>query len=364
MTGSGEPPGAGAAGRLEPVDGRPVTTLPGGHRPVTVVSVPATLRAQFFPDRVGDRLTTVTDATLVDDHAALTRTDLAPLLARAEVLVTSWSVPRLDAALLDRAPALRLVAHTGASVKPFVTPEVFARGITVTQAGQGMARSVAEVALAFTLALLHQTPRFDHALRGGTTWSRAEQAPPRHEILGCPVGVVGASRTGRAYLELVRALGAETSVYDPTLTTADAAALGVRLVGLDELLAGSRIVALHAPTLPETRHLLGARELALLPDGAGLVNTARSWLVDEAALVVELSRGRIDAALDVFDEEPLPTGHPLRALANVLLTPHQAAGTVQGRRRQGEIVVDEIIRYVTGRPLAHAVTPEMLAHTG
>ncbi|MCW3819140.1 hydroxyacid dehydrogenase [Micromonospora sp. DR5-3] len=341
-----------------------MTTLPGGYRPVTVVSVSAALRAQFFPDRIGDRLTTLTDATLIDDHAALTRDGLAPLLARAEVLVTSWGVPRLDAALLDRAPALRLVAHTGASVKPFVTPELFARGITVTQAGQGMARSVAEVALAFTLALLHQTPRFDHALHTGTSWRQAEQAPPRHEILGCPVGVVGASRTGRAYLELVRALGAEVSVYDPTLAAADAAALGARLVSLDELLAGSRIVALHAPTLPETRHLLGARELALLPDGAGLVNTARSWLVDEAALVAELSGGRIDAALDVYDEEPLPTGHPLRALPNVLLTPHQAAGTVQGRRRQGEIVVDEIARYVAGRPLAHAVTPELLTRTG
>ncbi|MER7271501.1 hydroxyacid dehydrogenase [Micromonospora carbonacea] len=359
MAGSGEQ--RAAAG---PAGGPPVTPPTGVRRPVTVVSVSAALRAQFFPDRVGDRLAATTDATLVDDHAALTGVDLASVLARAEVLVTSWGVPRLDAALLDRAPALRLVAHTGASVKPFVTAELFARGVTVTQAGQGMARSVAEVALTFTLALLHQTPRFDHALHAGAGWHRAEQAPPRHEVLGCPVGVVGASRTGRAYLELVRALGAEVSVCDPTLTPADAARLGARLVGLDELLAGSRIVALHAPTLPETRHLLGARELALLPDGAGLVNTARSWLVDEAALVAELARGRIDAALDVFDEEPLPTGHPLRGLPNVLLTPHQAAGTVQGRRRQGEIVVDEIVRYASGRPLAHAVTPELLARTG
>ncbi|MEU4569132.1 hydroxyacid dehydrogenase [Micromonospora sp. NPDC023956] len=339
---------------------------PGGatRRPVAVVSVPPPLRAQFFPDRVGERLAAVAECTLLDGHTVLTHPGLAPVLARAEVLVTSWGVPRLDANLLDRAPALRLVAHTGASVKPFVTDEVFARGVAVTQAGQGMARPVAEVALAFTLALLHRLPRFDHALHTGAEWHAAEAAPPRHELLGCPVGVVGASRTGRAYLELVRLLGAEVTVADPTLTSADAAALGARLVGLDELLAGSRIVALHAPTLPETRHLIGARELALLPDGAGLVNTARSWLVDEAALVDELTSGRIDAALDVFDDEPLPVGHPLRSLPNVLLTPHQAAGTVQGRRRQGEIVVDEIVRYATGQPLAHAVTPDLLARMG
>ncbi|WP_218106604.1 hydroxyacid dehydrogenase [Micromonospora pallida] len=331
---------------------------------MTVVDVPRPLRAQFFPDRVGERLAAVAECTLLDEPGALTHPGLAPVLARAEVLVTTWGVPRLDADLLDRAPALRLVAHTGASVKPFVTGELFARGVAVTQAGQGMARAVAEVALAFTLALLHRLPRVDHALHAGAEWHVAEAVPPRHELLGCPVGVVGASRTGRAYLELVRLLGAEVSVADPTLTPADAAALGARLVALDELLAGSRIVALHAPTLPETRHLVGARELALLPDGAGLVNTARSWLVDEAALVAELATGRIDAALDVFDDEPLPVGHPLRALPNVLLTPHQAAGTVQGRRRQGEIVVDEIVRYAAGRPLAHAVTPELLARLG
>ncbi|MEV4136937.1 hydroxyacid dehydrogenase [Dactylosporangium sp. NPDC049742] len=327
--------------------------------PVTVVSVPPALRDQFFPAEVGARLAEVADCVLVDDHAAA-----AQWLPRAEVLVTAWGFPRLDAGLLDLAPRLRLVAHTGASVKPFVTDGVFDRGIAVTQAGQGMARSVAEVALAFTLALLHRLPRFDHALHAGAAWDAAEQAPPRDEILGCPVGVVAASRTGRAYVSLVRALGAEVTLADPTLSASEAAALGVRLAGLDEVLAGSRIVALHAPVLPETRHLLGARELALLPDGAGLVNTARSWLVDEAALVAELSTGRIDAALDVFDDEPLPSGHPLRALPNVLLTPHQAAGTVQGRRRQGAIVVEEIARYAAGRPLAHAVTRQLLTRMG
>jgi phosphoglycerate dehydrogenase-like enzyme len=116
------------------------------------------------------------------------------------------------------------------------------------------------------------------------------------------------------------------------------------------------VVALHAPSLPETHHLIDARRLALLPDGAGLVNTARSWLVDEAALLAEVRTGRIDAALDVFDDEPLPTDHPLRGLPNVLLTPHHAAGTVEGRLRQGGIVVDEVERLLRGEGLRHAVT--------
>jgi phosphoglycerate dehydrogenase-like enzyme len=315
--------------------------MPGS--PDTLVCVPPAVRSAVFPSGVGG-------ARLLDDPAGL-----ADALPGTEVLVTSWGMPVLDAALLDRAPDLRLVAHIGASVKFFVTDELFARGVRVTQAGQAMARPVAEVALAFTLSLLHQLPRFDHALHAGAEWTVAEQAPPQHEILGCPIGVVGASRTGRAYIELARALGARVSVSDPYVDGS---------VRLDELLASSRIVALHAPVLPETRHLLGARELALLPDGAGVVNTARSWLVDEDALLAELRTGRLDAAIDVFDSEPLPPDHALRGLPNVLLTPHQAAGTVEGRVRQGTIVLDEIERYRAGQPLRHEVTADMLARMG
>lgn len=313
--------------------------------PDTLVCVPSAVRAAVFPSGVGD-------ARLLDDPAGL-----ADALPGTEILVTGWGLPALGAELLDRAPNLRLVAHLGASVKFLVTEELFARGVRVTQAGQAMARPVAEVALAFTLSLLHQLPRFDHALHAGARWATAEQAPARHEILDCPIGVVGASRTGRAYLDLVRALGARVSISDPHCTDEP-------VLPLEDLLTSSRIVALHAPVLPETHHLLGARELALLPDGAGVVNTARSWLVDERALLAELRTGRLDAALDVFDDEPLPPDHEFRRLPNVLLTPHQAAGTVEGRARQGRIVLAEIDRYRAGQPLRHEVTPDQLPRIG
>lgn len=322
-----------------------------------LVAVPVALRAELFTEASAQRLAEAA-ASLGGGVAWL---DGGQALAdgtwpAARVLVTSWGQSPLDDALLARLPALTLVAHTGASVRPFVTDASFARGVAVTQAGQGMARSVAEVALTFTLALLHRVSRFDHALRTGVDWADAEAAPPRHEILGTTIGVVGASRTGRAYVELVRALGAHVLVHDPYLGADAAAALGVGLATVDDLLRRSRVVALHAPSLPETHHLIDARRLRLLPDGAGLVNTARSWLVDEAALVAELRTGRIDAALDVFDEEPLPTDHPLRTLPNVLLTPHHAAGTVEGRLRQGDIVVDEVARFAHGVPLLHGTT--------
>ncbi|MFF7249012.1 hydroxyacid dehydrogenase [Embleya sp. NPDC008237] len=338
-------------------------------RAVVVLAVPPGLRAEFFgmadptgPGGVAERLRAVADVVAVDDPADVDA--LRAALADADVLVSSWGMPRLTGELLAAAPRVGLLAHTGAAITPYVGADAFARGVRVTQAGQGMARSVAEVALAFTLALLHRIHRYDHALRGGDDWAAASVAPARHEVLGARIGVVGASRTGRAYIEVVRALGARVQVADPTLSAADAAELGVELVDLDRLLTSSRIVALHAPSLPATRHLIGARELALLADGAGLVNTARSWLVDERALLAELATGRIDAALDVFDREPLPVDHAFRALPNVLLTPHRAAGTVECRRRQGDIVLDEVERHLTGRALDHEVGPDALTRVG
>lgn len=328
--------------------------------PSLVAAVPEELMAEFFgPD---GRARLVVAAELLG--GSFLRVDALagiPDTSRTRVVVTSWGAPPFTAELLAALPRLGLIAHTGASVRALVTDAVFDREVLITQAGTGMARSVAEVSLAFTLALLHRVPRMHNALRDGSAWHQPESAGVQHEILGAPIAVVGASRTGRAYLELIRALGAEPLLVDPTLGARDAAALGAELAGLDEALTRARILALHAPSLPATHRMLGARELALMPDGAGLVNTARSWLVDETALLHELQTGRIDAAIDVFDEEPLPATSPLRRLPNVLLTPHRAAGTREGRLRQGRIVADEVEAFAQGVPLQHAVSRERLA---
>src|SRR5207247_759801 len=136
---------------------------------------------------------------------------------------------------------------------------------------------------------------------------------------GRTVGVIGASRIGRLVLPMLVANGFRVLLADPTLTVEDARAMNpsVELVELDELLVRSDVVSVHAPSLPETRHLLDDRRLGLLRDGAVLINTARGALVDTEALTRHCAAGRIDAFLDVTDPEPLPAGHPLFALPNV-----------------------------------------------
>lgn len=151
-------------------------------------------------------------------------------------------------------------------------------------------------------------------------------------------------------------------VYDPYVAETDP--LGPLCVALPELLASSDVVALHAPATEETRGLIGAAEIAAIRDGGLFVNTARPTIVDMDALYDAVASGRIDAALDVFDAEPLPGGDRWRALPNVLLTPHLAGATADSRRRAGRIVVDEVRRHLRGEPLVHALSRADLERMG
>ena len=145
-------------------------------------------------------------------------------------------------------------------------------------------------------------------------------------------------------------------LHRPFLTAAQAAGLGTELVPLDQLCRRSSIVSVHAPELPETRHLLDATHLAFLPDGATVVNTARGTLIDTDALTRECATGRLNACLDVTDPEPLPPGHPLLGLRNVLVTPHIAGAQGSEVRRLGAYAIAETERFVRGEPLQGLVT--------
>jgi phosphoglycerate dehydrogenase-like enzyme len=175
------------------------------------------------------------------------------------------------------------------------------------------------------------------------------------------VGIVGASHIGRRVLTLLRPFDLDALVFDPFLDAAGAAALGATDVPLDELLVRSDVVSLHAPSLPETRHLLDARRLALMRDGATLVNTARGALVETEALVRELVSGRIDAVLDTTEPEILPAESPLYTLPNVFLTPHVAGSLGSETRRMAVLAVEEIERFARGEPLLHGLRADDLA---
>jgi phosphoglycerate dehydrogenase-like enzyme len=336
-----------------------------GTRPHILVLPPPSLYRKLFSPETDARLRELGTITYNGDERDLTSADLAMRIGPADVCITGWRCPKFTDEVLAQAPRLKLIAHSAGSIKfmfPGDADAALARGFTVTTAAAAMGASVAEWCLMMTLLLLRPMHKIDAAMHARMEWKDLKGHGSGEELAAQRLGVIGAGHTGRHYIRLLRAMGVETAVYDPYLTEARAAQMEVeRVTSLDELLSSCRVIALHAPSTPQTYRMIGKREFALMKDGACFVNTARSQLVDQDAMLAELRTGRISAALDVFDEEPLPLDSPFRGLPNVILTPHLASHTVNTHFRQGEITVDEVQRFVKGEPLRYVVTPEMLA---
>jgi phosphoglycerate dehydrogenase-like enzyme len=285
-------------------------------------------------------------------------------LQGADGLVTSWGCSLSDRVI--EATSLKVIGHAAGTVK-WLPAAVWERGIAVTHAAPIIAIAVGEMALALTLACLRHVAEHDAAFRREGTRGDAALEPRllvSRSLHGLRVGIVGASSTGREFLKLLRAFGdVEVWLSDPYLSAEEAGDLGVRLSGLDELLAACDVVSLHCPSLPETRHLINARTLRLLKDGAVLINTARGALIDNDALVAELRTGRISAGLDVYLEtlktDEIPQS-PLRSLKNVVITPGIAgpAGTIT--KRMSVFIAEELERFFAGKPMAKQVTAAML----
>ncbi|MFD8226350.1 hydroxyacid dehydrogenase [Streptomyces massasporeus] len=330
------------------------------QRPQALFAMAAENVPQVFPPEVLARLRTSVD--IDPDLVAEDFTDPRVLdtLARTEILVTGWGCPRLDETVLAAAPRLRAVLHSAGSVKSFTTPGLRERGITVSSAAAANALPVAEYTLAMILLagkdVLAARDRLRTA-RTSTGWGLV----PGIGNHGRRVGVIGASRIGRRVLELLRPFDLRPVLADPYVDERQAAALGVPLLPLDELLRTCDIVTVHAPETPETHHMIGRRELALMPDGAVLINTARGSLVDHDALVAELRAGRLTAILDVTDPEPLPADSPLYDLPGAFVTPHLAGSQGNELARLGLAVAEEAERLLAGEEPACAVDWAALA---
>ena len=324
------------------------------ERPVAVLAMQPWALPGLFPDDLLERLR---ELVRLEPGRALTSfetAEAASALRDADVLMTGWGCPRIDGAVLAAAPRLRAVIHTAGSVKGHVDPAVFAGGIAVSSAAQANAVPVAEYtfsAMVFAAKRVFARANWYAHDRAAGDWRSGADTG----LFGRTIGIIGASRTGRLVLDRLRTHDVRLLLADPYVTEHEARALGAELVDVDELCRRGEVVSLHAPALPETRHLLDARRVGLLRDGATLINTARGSLVDTDALTRHCASGRIDAVLDVTDPEPLPPDHPLLRLPNVLVTPHLAGSQGRELRRLGDFTVAEVARFTRGEPLRGAI---------
>ncbi len=270
-----------------------------------------------------------------------------------EALIANRERTRFTRGLLEQLPDLRIIAQTGNHVYHIDLDAAAERRIIVAKATGGGCTSAAELAIGLMIAVMRRIPSTDCDIRRGE-WP----TPMTHVLRGKTLGIVGLGYVGRHVAKIANAFEMKVLAWGPRLTPEAAASAGSESCGLDELIRRSDVLSVHATLSAESRGLIDARRLALMKPTAYLINTARGPIVDEKALCGALANGGIaGAGLDVFDEEPLPPGHPLRKLPNVVLTPHLGWPTDEMYARFADAAADVLLAYLDGREV-----PRFVAH--
>jgi (S)-sulfolactate dehydrogenase len=281
------------------------------------------------------------ESDLVDRREAL-----LALLADAQGLIVR-NRTRVDAALLEGAPQLRVVGRLGVGLDNIDMPACKARNVTVFPATGANALAVAEHVVCSAMMLLRGAWQSSDAVAAGK-WPRAALSNGR-EISGKTLGLIGFGGIGQLTATRAKALDMDVVAFDPALDQGLPlwAEQGVRPLALEALLATADVVSLHVPLTPATQGLINGARLAAMKRDAVLINTSRGGIVDEAALAEALRAGRLaGAAIDVFEEEPLPAGSPLAQAPSLFLTPHIAGVTFESNQRVSSLIADRVAGFL------------------
>ena len=308
-----------------------------------------------LPGAALDRLAEHVEVIRYEGDAAPALEELVPLLARADGLL-SMTTDRVDARLLDAAPRLRVVSNAGVGTDNFDLPELTARGIPAGNTPGVLVDTTADLAFALILAASRRVVEAERYVLAGRWQGVSFDLLLGQDVHGATLGIVGYGAIGGAVAR--RARGFDMTVIHHSRTRRDDELS--RWVPLDELLRTADIVSVHTPLTPETRGLIGERELGLMKPTAVLVNTSRGPVVDQVALAAALSQGRIFAAgLDVVAIEPIPPDEPLLRLPNCIVLPHIGSASLATRSRMVELAVDNILAGLAGERLPRCANPEV-----
>ncbi len=264
----------------------------------------------------------------------------------ADVLINSRGIVKWPAEILRQLPKLKLISLCSIGTDMIALDEAKQRGITVCNQPGRTAPVVAEHGFGLMFALAKRAAFLTASMKAGG-WPRMDNV----YLQGKTLGIVGTGHIGAEMARLGRAIGMDVIAWTYNPSEARAEALGVRFVSLDELLQTSDVVSLHVRLTEESHHLIAAPELSLMKQGALLINVARGGVIHTEALIDALNSGHLGgAAIDVYDEEPLPTNHPFLECEQVILTPHCADMTPEGVELLNEGAVDNIIAFLEGTP--------------
>src|SRR5882724_412525 len=316
---------------------------------------------------------TMTRIAVLDDwqHVAPGAADWAPLKARAELAFFDTAFASEDeavakladfdivmamrertafpASLVHRLPKLQMFNMTGARAGTIDSAALAAQGVTVCYTGGGDAgEATAELALGLMLAAARDIPGGDAAIRAGRF---QEGVRVGFVLAGKTLGIIGLGRLGTRMASYGKALGMHVIAWSQNLTAEAATAAGATLVAKDELMARADVVSVHLVLSPRSRGIIGAADIARMKPGAILVNTSRGPLVDQKALTEAVQAGRIMAALDVYDREPLAVDDPLRRAPNTALTPHLGYGSRETFEVFHQMSIENVLAFLDGKPI-------------
>ena len=307
-----------------------------------------------WPEVFRKALREIGELTIVEEGEAIAPPQRAELIRRCRILITSWDSARVPAELAADRGGLEYICNLTGSVGKFVPLELIEAGIPVTNWGDAPAHRLAEGAMALLLAVLKDLPRRVRIIREDG-W-RPDANTHGGSLEGMNVGIYGFGVIGRCFLELLRPFRGVIRIYDPYVSDFPSDCIVVH--SLRDLFRPSEAIVIHAGLSEETRKSVTAELLALLPDQAIIINTARGAIIDQEALFAELKSGRLRAGLDVLDPDRLAPGHPARLWENCILTTHDiGGGRPFGDRepdrldRMHEICLDNIRRHLARQPL-------------
>ncbi len=305
-------------------------------------------------------------AALLDiDASALSPEEIRhdpDMLHDAEIIMSGWGGPRMDAEFLSHAPNLKAVFYGAGTIKDIVTDAFWERDLIITSSWAANAVPVAEFTVASIVYALKGVWACVKGVRRERKFRIAERAAVQG-VFGATIGIISLGMIGRLVCERLREFDVRMLAYDPFCTEAEAQSLGVTLVDLDEIFRTADVVSVHAPWLKETQGMITGRHIGAMKKNASFINTARGAVVRERELIEALVRRTdIHALLDVTYPEPPAPDSPLYEMPNVTLTPHIAGSLGAECRRMGRYAVEELEKYCSDKPLQWRITREQAAH--
>lgn len=355
-----------------------MTREPMGVRPAVAIALRADLRSSMIAEAELARLREFADVRIAEFGGAVhtyerpepdaeAEARLAAFAADADALVVTHGAPRVTAEVLAACPELRFVGELEGDrfAGRIDVDAAAARGVVVVDTTHGSSWPVAEYALAMAVFGLRDSGRYVRALAAGEPVPNAARGDAarlgNRELTGRRVGLVGFGHIAWRLVEFLRPFRVTLVAHDPYVPREIGDALGVSFGSLDAVMSTSDVVICLAPLTPSSRGSITERHLRLLRRGSVFVNVSRGAVVDAAGLEAVASQGEVVFCLDVLDPEPVPVGHPLRELPNVLLTPHLAGTTDDAGQRFFALMVDELHRFAAGLEPQAQLTPRVMA---